>query len=196
MCPCGSQRQPVVQRLTAAAVHLQIGIGGSTEIQDMAICITWKDEQVDVVKIEILIVKGQLSKSAELVRDINTLISKSNKRIEMDPFTATTKMSTPRSDILGAAEIDRNHMVSLEMIGSGMFGEVFLANQHLGQANTEENAEERAVKTLRKGSNDRQRREFCDEAEIQLCLKHANIVRVTGVCMLQEPYLCVLEFMP
>lgn len=182
----------------SSALLLQAG-ASSGDVRDMAVCITWKDDQVDVVKVEILIVKGEMSKAAAVVGTINVLRDKATERRKEDPFAPRTKPKAPRSDILAAAEVDRNNVVALDMIGSGMFGEVYLANQHLTSEDAESIGEDdihRAVKTLRQGSNKTQRNEFCTEAEIQLQLQHKNIVQVTGVCMTQEPYLCVLEFLP
>ena len=164
------------------------------EVRDRAVCMVFKDELADQLKCEVFIVKGSVKKAGLITKEIKLAIGMSNN--QEDPFAATSKMQkTAISPMLGAVEISRSDIMAVKMVGSGMFGEVFLANEYehaVGGAVTETR---RAVKTLRKGSNKKQRKEFCDEAAIQLEFKHKGLVEVTGVCMMQEPYLCVLEFM-
>jgi len=163
------------------------------EIRDTAVCIVWKDERVDLTKVEILIVKGTLTKAARLVADINHLMTSAQEQLN-DPFAPTSfPPKEQKSDVLRKAEIDRSTILKVQEIGSGQFGEVFLANQHVDEDSDHDI--QRAVKILRKGANAKQRKAFCVEAKIQLKLVHENVVQVTGVCMTQTPYLCVLEFL-
>lgn len=134
------------------------------EIQDHLLCIAWKDEQLDVLHGEILVVKGTKKLDA-LQGDVDACLATAKRRAD-DPFAAKTKArATPLTDTLGASELDRDTILAVEMIGAGQFGEVFLASQHVVATDMDV---QRAVKTLRKGANRRQRLEFCAEAELQL----------------------------
>lgn len=83
--------------------------------------------------------------------------------------------------------------------GNGEFGEVYLANHVVG-TETANNGDEvdveekRAVKTLRPDLPQHIAKTFASEALLHVGLKHQNIVNVVGVCMVQQPYLFVLEY--
>ena len=52
-----------------------------------------------------------------------------------------------------------------------------------------------AVKVLRPGAADSDRADFLGEIEVMLPLAHERVVRMLGVCTLQEPALIIEEFM-
>ena len=164
------------------------------EVRDRAVCMVFQDELADQLKCEVFVVKGSVKKAKLVADEIKLAIGMSKN--QSDPFAATSKMQEAAlSPVLAAVEISRSDIMAVKMVGSGMFGEVFLANEYEHAITGEVTEVRRAVKTLRKGSNKKQRKEFCDEAAIQLEFKHKGLVEVTGVCMMQEPYLCLLEFM-
>lgn len=74
-------------------------------------------------------------------------------------------------------------------LGAGQFGMVYLAT-YSGQEVTFKVA----VKMLQMDSDEVNPEDFKTEAEIMLRLNHPNIVRIIGVCMREEPWLIVLEY--
>ncbi|XP_052009911.1 proto-oncogene tyrosine-protein kinase ROS isoform X1 [Xyrauchen texanus] len=81
------------------------------------------------------------------------------------------------------------------LLGSGAFGEVY-EGIIVGSQITEVVPERRvAVKTLRKGANDYEKAEFLKEAHLMSQFKHPNILRLLGVCLLNEPHYLILELM-
>eukprot|EP00038_Savillea_parva_P009426 m.183466 g.183466 ORF g.183466 m.183466 type:complete len:1224 (-) comp15822_c0_seq1:35-3706(-) len=179
------------------------------DAKDSVVVIAWRDDTLDSLRCEILIVKNSRRRADKIAVEVTKTVNASKLRAD-DPFVPTTKKRPPRSDALAQAEISRDDIIAVQMIGSGQFGEVYLANQHIDPSSEitqrgslaaihpdqDNELVQRAVKTLRKGAKKRDRTEFCSEAELQLKLSHKNIVQVTGVCMTQEPYLCILEFEP
>ncbi|KAI4567256.1 hypothetical protein MJG53_008837 [Ovis ammon polii x Ovis aries] len=80
------------------------------------------------------------------------------------------------------------------LLGSGAFGEVYegTAIDILGAGSGET---EVAVKTLKKGSTDREKIEFLKEAHLMSKFNHPNILKQLGVCLLNEPQYIILELM-
>jgi len=195
-----AQRDSVERRISNGELSITEGIAEAkkmkTEIVDHAVCICYNDDFTKTLKAQIVIVKGSASKANKLKADLDELVLLA-KTSSADPFAAKTHKAEPLSRTLAEAEVDRNCVMAVKMIGSGMFGEVYLANQHehTAQGAADDAGTPRAVKTLRKGANRSNRAEFTDEAAIQLEFNHKNLVKVTGVCMTQQPFLCVLEFM-
>ena len=64
----------------------------------------------------------------KIVKSMQSVISSAKLR-EDDPFLPTTKATKPHSEVLGRAEMNRDHVIAVQMIGSGQFGEVYLATQ-------------------------------------------------------------------
>lgn len=165
------------------------------EVQDRGICIVYNDEMSGSKRCEMFVVKGSVKKAKVISMELNGVIAETKH--ETDPFEPTSKLQkAPVSADIGAMEIKRSDVMAVKKIGAGQFGEVYLANEYHTVASGQVSEVIRAVKTLKKGSNKKQRNEFITEAEIQLQFKHKNLVEVVGVCMMQEPYLCLLEFMP
>ncbi len=50
-----------------------------------------------------------------------------------------------------------------------------------------------AVKTLKDGANDSDRRDFLSEADLLCRFQHENVLGLLGVCLNEEPWLIVLE---
>ncbi|XP_039528142.1 proto-oncogene tyrosine-protein kinase ROS [Pimephales promelas] len=81
------------------------------------------------------------------------------------------------------------------LLGSGAFGEVYegvtVGNQITGVLPDRRVA----VKTLRKDASDYEKAEFLKEAHLMSQFNHPNILRLLGVCLLNEPHYLILELM-
>ncbi|XP_058684476.1 ephrin type-B receptor 4 [Poecile atricapillus] len=90
-----------------------------------------------------------------------------------------------------AQEIDVTCVTIEEVIGAGEFGEVWRGRLSLpGQPEAEV-----AVKTLKGGAGERQRREFLREAARMGQFRHPNVVRLRGVVSAGPPAMIVTEFL-
>ncbi|KFP73343.1 Proto-oncogene tyrosine-protein kinase ROS [Acanthisitta chloris] len=81
-----------------------------------------------------------------------------------------------------------------KLLGSGAFGEVYegTAVDILGDGSGESKV---AVKTLKKGATDQQKSEFLKEAHLMSKFDHPHILKLLGVCLLNEPQYLILELM-
>ncbi|KAM4876250.1 ephrin type-B receptor 4, partial [Sylvia borin] len=90
-----------------------------------------------------------------------------------------------------AQEIDVTCVTIEEVIGAGEFGEVWRGRLALpGQPEAEV-----AVKTLKGGAGEGQRREFLREAARMAQFRHPNVVRLRGVVSARTPAMIVTEFL-
>ncbi|CAN8177247.1 unnamed protein product [Coccothraustes coccothraustes] len=90
-----------------------------------------------------------------------------------------------------AQEIDVTCVTIEEVIGAGEFGEVWRGRLCLpGQPEAEV-----AVKTLKGGAGERQRREFLREAARMAQFLHPNVLRLRGVVSARCPAMIVTEFL-
>ncbi|XP_066861235.1 ephrin type-B receptor 6 isoform X4 [Anser cygnoides] len=90
-----------------------------------------------------------------------------------------------------AKEIDVSFIKIEEVIGSGEFGEVCFGRlKHPGKRECTV-----AIKTLKSGYTDEQRREFLSEASIMGQFEHPNVIRLEGVVTKSRPVMIVTEFM-
>ncbi|KAI7804665.1 putative proto-oncogene tyrosine-protein kinase ROS [Triplophysa rosa] len=81
------------------------------------------------------------------------------------------------------------------LLGSGAFGEVY-EGITTGCQITEIGSEERvAVKTLHTGASEYEKAEFLKEVSLMSQFNHSNILRLLGVCLLNEPHYLILELM-
>ncbi|XP_015271180.1 PREDICTED: ephrin type-B receptor 5-like [Gekko japonicus] len=90
-----------------------------------------------------------------------------------------------------AKEIDVSFVKIEEVIGSGEFGEVCFGR--LKPPGKREYTV--AIKTLKAGYTDEQRREFLSEASIMGQFEHPNVIRLEGVVTKSRPVMIVTEFM-
>ncbi|XP_074858259.1 ephrin type-B receptor 5 isoform X3 [Carettochelys insculpta] len=90
-----------------------------------------------------------------------------------------------------AKEIDVSFVKIEEVIGSGEFGEVCFGR--LKPPGKREYTV--AIKTLKSGYTDEQRREFLSEASIMGQFEHPNVIRLEGVVTKSRPVMIVTEFM-
>ncbi|KAM9240253.1 proto-oncogene tyrosine-protein kinase ROS [Leptosomus discolor] len=87
------------------------------------------------------------------------------------------------------------HKLNLhKLLGSGAFGEVYegTAVDILVDGSGESKV---AVKTLKKGATDREKSEFLKEAHLMSKFDHPHILKLLGVCLLNEPQYLILELM-
>uniref|UniRef100_A0A8C9NQ08 receptor protein-tyrosine kinase n=1 Tax=Serinus canaria TaxID=9135 RepID=A0A8C9NQ08_SERCA len=90
-----------------------------------------------------------------------------------------------------AKEIDVSLIKIEEVIGSGEFGEVCFGRlKHPGKREYMV-----AIKTLKSGYTEEQRREFLSEASIMGQFEHPNVIHLEGVVTKSRPVMIVTEFM-
>ncbi|XP_029001743.1 ephrin type-B receptor 3-like isoform X4 [Betta splendens] len=109
-------------------------------------------------------------------------------KVYIDPFTYEDPNEAVREF---AKEIDVACVKIEEVIGAGEFGEVCRGRLKLpGRREIIV-----AIKTLKVGYTDRQRRDFLSEASIMGQFEHPNIIRLEGVVTKSRPVMIVTEFM-
>ncbi|XP_053704171.1 ephrin type-B receptor 2-like isoform X2 [Synchiropus splendidus] len=109
-------------------------------------------------------------------------------KIYIDPFTYEDPNEAVREF---AKEIDISCVKIEQVIGAGEFGEVCSGN--LRQPGKREILV--AIKTLKAGYTDRQRRDFLSEASIMGQFDHPNIIHLEGVVTKSSPVMIITEFM-
>ncbi|XP_061925568.1 ephrin type-B receptor 3 [Entelurus aequoreus] len=143
---------------------------------------------VALVVIAVVCLKKQRSGSElEYTEKLQQYISPGVK-VYIDPFT----YEDPNDAIHEfAKEIDISCIKIEEVIGAGEFGEV--CRGRLKQASRREMVV--AIKTLKAGYTERQRRDFLAEASIMGQFDHPNVIRLEGVLTRSCPVLIITEFM-
>ncbi|CAH2248497.1 ephrin type-B receptor 3 isoform X2 [Pelobates cultripes] len=109
-------------------------------------------------------------------------------KLYIDPFTYEDPNEAVRDF---AKEIDISFVKIEEVIGAGEFGEV--CRGRLKQAGRREQLV--AIKTLKAGYTEQQRRDFLSEASIMGQFDHPNIIRLEGVVTRSRPVMILTEFM-
>ncbi|XP_038577577.1 ephrin type-B receptor 2-like isoform X1 [Micropterus salmoides] len=109
-------------------------------------------------------------------------------KIYIDPFTYEDPNEAVREF---AKEIEISCVKIEQVIGAGEFGEVCSGN--LRQPGKREILV--AIKTLKAGYTDRQRRDFLSEASIMGQFDHPNIIHLEGVVTKSSPAMIITEFM-
>ncbi|XP_041848949.1 ephrin type-B receptor 3 [Melanotaenia boesemani] len=143
---------------------------------------------VALVVISVVCLKKQRSGSElEYTEKLQQYISPGVK-VYIDPFT----YEDPNDAIHEfAKEIDISCVKIEEVIGAGEFGEV--CRGRLKQPGRREMVV--AIKTLKAGYTERQRRDFLAEASIMGQFDHPNVIRLEGVLTRSCPVLIITEFM-
>ncbi|XP_037538087.1 ephrin type-B receptor 3 [Nematolebias whitei] len=143
---------------------------------------------VALVVIAIVCLKKQRSGSElEYTEKLQQYISPGVK-VYIDPFT----YEDPNDAIHEfAKEIDISCVKIEEVIGAGEFGEV--CRGRVKQPGRREMVV--AIKTLKAGYTERQRRDFLAEASIMGQFDHPNVIRLEGVLTRSCPVLIITEFM-
>uniref|UniRef100_A0A8C9RBD0 receptor protein-tyrosine kinase n=1 Tax=Scleropages formosus TaxID=113540 RepID=A0A8C9RBD0_SCLFO len=117
--------------------------------------------------------------SAEQLKPLKTYV---DPHTYEDPNVAVLKF---------AAEIHPSHITKQKVIGAGEFGEVYCGV--LKMPGRKETAV--AIKTLKPGYTEKQRREFLSEASIMGQFSHPNIIRLEGVVTKFKHAMIVTEYM-
>uniref|UniRef100_A0A8D2ZGK6 Ephrin type-B receptor 3 n=1 Tax=Scophthalmus maximus TaxID=52904 RepID=A0A8D2ZGK6_SCOMX len=130
-----------------------------------------------------------LSKKSEHMKDEHGQLGLTpGMKVYIDPFTYEDPNEAVREF---AKEIDVSCVKIEEVIGAGEFGEVCRGRLKLpGRREIIV-----AIKTLKVGYTDRQRRDFLSEASIMGQFDHPNIIRLEGVVTKSRPVMIVTEFM-
>ncbi|NXE26582.1 ROS1 kinase, partial [Ardeotis kori] len=107
-------------------------------------------------------------------------------------YAVSTLPSQAEIESLPAFPRDRLNLHKL--LGSGAFGEVYegTAVDILADGSGETKV---AVKTLKKGATDHEKSEFLKEAHLMSKFDHPHILKLLGVCLLNEPQYLILELM-
>ncbi|XP_037132461.1 ephrin type-B receptor 1 isoform X5 [Syngnathus acus] len=109
-------------------------------------------------------------------------------KIYIDPFTYEDPNEAVHEF---AKEIDVSTVKIEEVIGAGEFGEVYKGRLKLPS----KREIFVAIKTLKAGYVEKQRRDFLSEASIMGQFDHPNIIRLEGVVTKSRPVMIVTEFM-
>ncbi|XP_038132782.1 ephrin type-B receptor 4b-like isoform X2 [Cyprinodon tularosa] len=109
-------------------------------------------------------------------------------KVYIDPFTYEDPNQAVREF---AKEIDASFVKIEEVIGAGEFGEV--CRGRLRIPGRKENYV--AIKTLKGGYTEKQRRDFLSEASIMGQFQHPNIIHLEGVITTSCPVMILTEFM-
>nr|XP_030717497.1 ephrin type-B receptor 3 isoform X1 [Globicephala melas] len=143
---------------------------------------------VAVVVIAVVCLRKQRHRSdSEYTEKLQQYIAPGMK-VYIDPFTYEDPNEAVREF---AKEIDVSCVKIEEVIGAGEFGEV--CRGRLKQPGRREVFV--AIKTLKVGYTERQRRDFLSEASIMGQFDHPNIIRLEGVVTKSRPVMILTEFM-
>ncbi|KAM6970019.1 LOW QUALITY PROTEIN: ephrin type-B receptor 4a-like [Aplochiton taeniatus] len=126
-------------------------------------------------------------KDPELSENSQYLLGQGVK-VYIDPFTYEDPNEAVREF---AKEIDVSFVKIEEVIGAGEFGEV--CRGRLKVPGKKENYV--AIKTLKGGYTDKQRRDFLSEASIMGQFQHPNIIHLEGIITASCPVMILTEFM-
>ncbi|XP_051547832.1 ephrin type-B receptor 4a-like isoform X1 [Myxocyprinus asiaticus] len=132
--------------------------------------------------------KQNLSKDPELSDKNGQYLMGQGMKVYIDPFTYEDPNEAVREF---AKEIDVSFVKIEEVIGAGEFGEV--CRGRLRIPGKKENYV--AIKTLKGGYTDKQRRDFLSEASIMGQFQHPNIIHLEGIITASCPVMILTEFM-
>uniref|UniRef100_A0A8C7X8F0 receptor protein-tyrosine kinase n=1 Tax=Oryzias sinensis TaxID=183150 RepID=A0A8C7X8F0_9TELE len=140
-----------------------------------------------------IIVAGTLTllnrmKDSELSDKSGQFLVGQGVKVYIDPFTYEDPNEAVREF---AKEIDVSYVKIEEVIGAGEFGEV--CRGRLKIPGKKENYV--AIKTLKGGYTDKQRRDFLSEASIMGQFHHPNIIHLEGIITASCPVMILTEFM-
>uniref|UniRef100_A0A2K5DHQ6 receptor protein-tyrosine kinase n=1 Tax=Aotus nancymaae TaxID=37293 RepID=A0A2K5DHQ6_AOTNA len=143
---------------------------------------------VGVVLVLVVIVVQSSGREAEYSDKHGQYLIGHGTKVYIDPFTYEDPNEAVREF---AKEIDVSYVKIEEVIGAGEFGEV--CRGRLKAPGKKESCV--AIKTLKGGYTERQRREFLSEASIMGQFEHPNIIRLEGVVTNSMPVMILTEFM-
>ena len=87
----------------------------------------------------------------------------------------------------------RNNIVYISDLGQGNFGVVIKAEAK--NIIADQDSTTVAVKVLKEGANDQTKKDFFREAALMHEFNHPNILKLLGVCIEQEPFCMLFEYM-
>uniref|UniRef100_A0A3P9CKE0 receptor protein-tyrosine kinase n=1 Tax=Maylandia zebra TaxID=106582 RepID=A0A3P9CKE0_9CICH len=119
---------------------------------------------------------------------IDLQVKEARVKVYIDPFTYEDPNEAVREF---AKEIDVSFVKIEEVIGAGEFGEV--CRGRLKIPGKKENYV--AIKTLKGGYTDKQRRDFLSEASIMGQFQHPNIIHLEGIITASCPVMILTEYM-
>lgn len=90
-------------------------------------------------------------------------------------------------------EFPRDKLFYIKDLGQGHFGVVVQAEAVGLEAGKEKSSV--AIKVMKEGASSQTRKEFFREATLMNTFDHPNILRLLGVCISQEPFCMIFEFM-
>uniref|UniRef100_A0A3P9DSP9 receptor protein-tyrosine kinase n=2 Tax=Haplochromini TaxID=319058 RepID=A0A3P9DSP9_9CICH len=135
-----------------------------------------------------LMVTGVSASLGILVLAVAAIVGVFSMKVYIDPFTYEDPNEAVREF---AKEIDASFVKIEEVIGAGEFGEV--CRGRLRIPGRKENYV--AIKTLKGGYTEKQRRDFLSEASIMGQFQHPNIIHLEGVITTSCPVMILTEFM-
>uniref|UniRef100_A0A8C5MIA8 receptor protein-tyrosine kinase n=1 Tax=Leptobrachium leishanense TaxID=445787 RepID=A0A8C5MIA8_9ANUR len=134
------------------------------------------------------LIAGSAAAGVVFIVSLVAISIKMNTVIYIDPFTYEDPNEAVREF---AKEIDVSFVKIEEVIGAGEFGEVYKGRLKLpGKREIYV-----AIKTLKAGYSEKQRRDFLSEASIMGQFDHPNIIRLEGVVTKSRPVMIITEFM-
>ncbi|XP_059481438.1 proto-oncogene tyrosine-protein kinase ROS isoform X2 [Neocloeon triangulifer] len=105
--------------------------------------------------------------------------------------TEENLLSSGDLEIAALQHIRRDQIKLTCFLGSGAFGEVYE-----GEAKELPGGQEKvAVKTLKKGATEHEKKEFLKEAQLMSNFRHEHILQMLGVCLDKESNFIVMELM-
>jgi len=108
----------------------------------------------------------------------------------MNPFRPFSDAREPAPKELARRQIRRGHLEAIKPIGAGQFGMVWSAKVN----EPGKKVRLAGVKMLRDSASARQKDEFVRECMAMYKLEHKNIVELFGVCVQQQPWCAVMQF--
>ncbi|XP_045535384.1 tyrosine-protein kinase Fer isoform X2 [Papilio machaon] len=105
------------------------------------------------------------------------------------PVTARSGALLRRAVPRETWELNNDHVILLDKIGRGNFGDVY-------KARLKTTGQEVAVKTCRVALPEEQKRTFLQEGRILKQYQHPNIVRLIGIAVQKQPIMIVMELVP
>ena len=87
----------------------------------------------------------------------------------------------------------RNNIFYISDLGQGNFGVVIKAEAK--NIITDQDSTTVAVKVLKEGTNDQTKKDFFREAALMYEFNHQNILKILGICIEQEPFCMLFEYM-
>eukprot|EP00730_Choanoeca_flexa_P000050 TRINITY_DN10020_c0_g1_i2.p1 TRINITY_DN10020_c0_g1~~TRINITY_DN10020_c0_g1_i2.p1 ORF type:complete len:690 (+),score=216.33 TRINITY_DN10020_c0_g1_i2:37-2106(+) len=177
--------------LPTVHLHTMVTLDGKKAKSGVAIIAS--DSHIDAVTLHVFRADSP-DAAQELYDKIDkaVMIKRRIDQIEGDtPFLAMARYQGKIDGKLSQLEVPRDKVKPLKAIGSGQFGIVFRAQYFRddGEVDT------CAVKMLRKGTPQEDFLSFLREAETMTELNHPNIVKLTAVCLQEQPWLLVQELL-